>query len=290
MSNDSSRPWRRDDDGAAAARAAARSFGVDDPVLVALHGAALWRSGDVALRVERPATDARRLLDVVGLAISVGVPVVAALRDEPFEHPGGQVTAWQWVDAVTDRAPDMACLGRALRILHEEVRPSDWRAVGAPPLLEQVERRLARNLHLLRGTAFDPEVTRLLDEQWTVWMARAAETLPTVTGPVALHGDAHTGNVITTADGCRLVHWELASVGPAAWDHGHVLMHVRRGFAPPRLYDDLAAGYGRDLRAGGEAEPWVRLHELLATARTASRSLRDPRLRDDARARVGWWR
>lgn len=68
-------PWRRYDTGDEAAAAAARAYGPGVPALVALGGAALWRTADVALRVERPANDADRLLRIVLLAEAAGVPV-----------------------------------------------------------------------------------------------------------------------------------------------------------------------------------------------------------------------
>jgi Ser/Thr protein kinase RdoA (MazF antagonist) len=196
---------------------------------------------------------------------------------------------WEWVEAAADREPDMACAGTALRQLHDNVRPEAWRDAGAPSLFVQFERRLERNLDELVGTEFDPGLTRLLREQASTWVTRATETVPTPLGRVALHGDAHPGNVITTATGCRLVDWELACTGPAEWDHGHLLMHVRRGLTDRHRYDAFAAGYGVDIRGRTSAEPWIRLHELLAIARIAARSLQDPRLRAEARTRIGWW-
>jgi aminoglycoside phosphotransferase (APT) family kinase protein len=285
----SSTPWRRADDGARAARAVARELGLEEPQLVAVRGAALWRAGEVALRVERPATDARQMLRLVELAIAAGVPAVPPLRAEPIEHRGEQVTLWRWVERATDREPDTACLGTALRLLHDHVLPSAWEQAGAPPLLVQFERRMARNLNELEGTDFNPDLTRLLREQVSIWVARAADGLDTPLGSVALHGDAHPGNLITTTAGCQLADWELACVGPGEWDHGHLLMHIRRGLTDPDRYDAFAAGYGIDIRGSTSAEPWIRLHELLATARMAARSLREPALRGEARTRIGWW-
>lgn len=204
----------------------ARELGLHEPELIVVRGAALWRAGEVALRVERPATDAHQLLRLVKLAVAAGVPAVAPVRTEPIDHPDGQVTVWQWVEPVTDREPDTACLGRALRKLHDNVRLEDWQHVGAPSLLAQFERRMARNLDELAGTDFGSGLTELLKKHVSIWVARANDTLPTPLGSVALHGDAHPGNLITTAAGCRLAAGGLGTrlrwtwrVGPRAPTH-----------------------------------------------------------------------
>lgn len=237
--------WRRRDAGADAAREVAQELGLEHPTLIMVRGAALWRAGEVALRVERPATDARRLIRLVKLAAAAAVPVAVPLRDEPFEHPQGQVTVWPWIEPAPGRLPDLRCLGAALLRLHENVDVGKWRQAGAPSVFTLFERRLARNLVVVADSHFDRGVIDLLERQRAIWLPRARETLPTPLGQGALHGDAHPGNLITTADGCWLVDWELACVGPAEWDHGHLLMHVRRGLVPAHHYADFAAGYGR---------------------------------------------
>ncbi len=283
------RAWRRRDAGEDAAREVAGELGLEEPVLISLGGAALWRAGDVALRVERPASDARQLVRLVKLAAAAGVPVAVPLRSEPFEHPQGQVTAWPWIEPAPERPDDLRCLGAALRVLHENVGVGEWRQAGALSVFAMFERRLARNLEELADSHFGSALIDLLEQQRAIWLSQASATLPTPLGEVALHGDVHPGNLITTADGCLLMDWELAGVGPGEWDHAHLLMHARRRLAPPQHYSDFAAGYGADLRGWDGVEAWVRLHELLATARMAARSLRDPPLVQKAKARIAWW-
>lgn len=281
--------WRRRDAGADAAHEVACQLGLEQPVLISLGGAALWRAGDVALRVERPATNARQLVRLVKLAAAAAVPVAVPLRSEPFEHPQGQVTVWPWIEPAPQRPADLRCLGATLRALHEDVDVGEWRQAGAPSVFALFERWLVRNLNELADSQFGPALTDLLEQQRAIWLPRARATLPTPLGEVALHGDAHPGNLITIADGCLLVDWELACVGPGEWDHAHLLMHVRRGLAPDQHYADFAAGYGTDLRAWDGVDAWVRLHELLATARMAARSVRDTSLVPNAKARIAWW-
>lgn len=284
------RGYRRVDDGSAAALAAAAEFGLEDPVLVGVHGAALWRSREVALRVERPSTDARMLLDLARVAERAGVPVAGRVRQEPFDHPTGQVTLWRWIHTSSPQASvDLGCFGAAIRALHRDVRVASWTAAGARPVFETFGRRLQRNVDELLAGDVDPSIVQLLRGEAGRWLDEARATLPSPLGDVALHGDAHPGNVVGTAGGCVLVDWEFASVGAGEWDHAHVLMHVRRGQAPRAAYDEFAAGYGEDIRSWHGIEAWIRLHEVLATARMAAASLRDGALAPRLDERLSWW-
>lgn len=266
--------WRRRDRGADAAVAAAAALGLRQPVFVGLHGAALWRSADVMLRVERPAGDAGKLVRLARIAAEAEVPVAVPLRDDPFHHPAGQVTVWRWVDTDPDRRDAARCFGVALATLHGRVDTVAWAGAGAEPVLAMFARRLEGNLRELHDRGGDPGVVRLLEREAWKWSSAAAATVPSPLGDVALHGDAHPGNVITTPNGCVLVDWEFAAVGPGEWDHAHVLMHERRGQERAGSYDEFAAGYGHDIRGWPGSEAWVRLHRVLANARAATRSLR----------------
>ena len=269
--------------------ATAERFGLGRPVLVGIYGAALWQAGDVAIRVERPSTDARKLLDLVKVAALAGVPVAAPVCDEPFEQPAGQVTLWRWIEAAQQDRVDHRCFGAAIRRLHQGVTAEQWLAAGARPILETFSHRLQNNLDVLTAAGFDPSVVELLRRQGATWAEVARSSLPTPLGQVALHGDPHPGNVISTEGGCVLVDWEFASVGPGEWDHSHLLMHVRRGQAPQRRYDEFAAGYGEDIRSWKGTEAWIRLHEVLATARMATANVRDDTLAPRLEERLAWW-
>lgn len=281
--------YRRLDDGAAAVLAAAEEFDLERPVLVGVYGAALWRAGDIAVRVERASTEARTLLELVRVAGLAGVPVAPPVCAEPFEHAAGQVTFWRWIETAPKGGADLRCFGGAIRALHREVAAERWLSAGARPILETFDRRLQNNVDELAAAGFDRSVVQFLRREAAAWTEVAGSTLPTPLGQVALHGDPHPGNVIDTAAGCVLVDWEFASVGPGEWDHAHVLMHVRRGRAPQRRYDEFALGYGEDIRSWNGTEAWVRLHEVLATARMATASLRDPGLAPRLEERLAWW-
>lgn len=56
---------------------------------------------------------------------------------------------------------------------------------------------------------------------------------PTHTGPpVLIHTDLIWTNLLRAADGCRIVDWEGARLGPAAWDLAYFLSPVTRRWAP----------------------------------------------------------
>jgi aminoglycoside phosphotransferase (APT) family kinase protein len=63
--------------------------------------------------------------------------------------------------------------------------------------------------------ALPPQDRALLRERFDRW-TEAARDWPTRSRP--LHGEPHTGNVVATGDGLRLVDFEAASLGPLEWD------------------------------------------------------------------------
>ena len=130
-----------------------------------------------------------------------GAPVVAPWeRPGPFLVNGFDVSLWRFVDQQAG-VVSSAEFGRLLRELHTalDTFPGDL-----PPLIGPL-------------TDIRSALTRSDDAV----LHRAAATLI----PLALswprrvlHGDAHTGNVLVTADGPQWIDFEDTCTGPLEWD------------------------------------------------------------------------
>jgi len=138
-----------------------------------------------------------------------GVPVVSPSTDPPAgpHFSGGlPVTLWHYTRHDPDHRYSPAEIAKSLGRVHEALREYP----GELPLhgpLDDIDRIFAR-----RGEAIGDALPKLRAEA-----ARIAAALPA--GPVqALHGDAHPGNVIATADGPCWLDFEDTWRGPLAWD------------------------------------------------------------------------
>jgi Ser/Thr protein kinase RdoA (MazF antagonist) len=88
--------------------------------------------------------------------------------------------------------------------------------------------------------------------------------LGAMTGPDSIvHGDAHPGNVVVTAQGPVLVDFDLAGVGLASWDLTVAIVHHRRFGMPSRTLSAALRAYGTDPRGHPGFDTLARLQELL---------------------------
>ncbi|MBK1785868.1 phosphotransferase [Prauserella sp. ASG 168] len=205
----------------AAAVGAGRAFGLTsaEPVVLADRSNVLVRLGHVVARV--PATtlltrpDAANWLarDVrlAGFLDDLGAPVIPP-SDDPPPGPhlvsGLPVTFWRYVrhDPGSTAAP--AEVAGSLAELHEALRGYPGELPGDGPVGEL--RRMFGLLTDELGAAL-PELRVRLDA-----LDGALGRAP---GPVQpLHGDAHPGNLLLTADGPRWTDFEDTWRGPLAWD------------------------------------------------------------------------
>ncbi|MEO0881227.1 MAG: phosphotransferase [Pseudomonadota bacterium] len=66
-------------------------------------------------------------------------------------------------------------------------------------------------------------------------------------GGVLLHGDLYPGSWLTTEDGLFVIDPEFCWIGPAEWDIGVLLAHLRLSDQSPDLSTALVEQYGRPL-------------------------------------------
>lgn len=187
-----------------------------------------------------PAWLDRELL-VAGTLAAAGAPVVAPatlLPAGPHARDGLWLSFWSFVN--TGAAPaDLRPAGAALRDCHALLAASGLVLPRASALDEVV--RLLPELVATTPRRFDPAEVELLS--W--WAARLpvvlAERVPP-TQPV--HGDAHLGNVLHTADGPLWNDWEDAFHGPRGWDFACALAGSRVFGDPRAPVDAFLDGYG----------------------------------------------
>jgi aminoglycoside phosphotransferase (APT) family kinase protein len=166
---------------------------------------ALVRS-DVASWLERELALARYL---AGRGAPAAAPS-ADLPPGPHRHDGLALSLWTHLPHDPDRMPPPEPVGRLLADLHRALRDyPDELPVAAP--LDDVDGVLAL-LDRTGGTAEDDLALLRAHRD------RLAETLHTSGPTQPLHGDAHPGNLLLTADGPVWNDFEDTWRGPVAWD------------------------------------------------------------------------
>lgn len=214
--------------------------------LVRDASAAVFRSGDLAVKVNSPGTDASRMRTTY-----------AALREStccllplaaPYETEHGVVTVWPWVEGAAAVGWDE--LGRLLRGFHATAGPLDelprWRPfsrleqqlVGVPDDVATVLRAAARRL--LRKTS----------------------RLPSDLGYGLIHGDVSPENALRVRDQPILIDLDFVAIGPREYDLVSALLRLRRGEIDSATYEGFCTSYGHDVRSWSGLETVVDVCEL----------------------------
>jgi aminoglycoside phosphotransferase len=222
--------------------------GLDDTgaVAVKLTVNAVYRlpCEGVVVRIASSAAMTHRIAKVVRIARwfeTHDLPAVRLAPDVPAPLRAGTAVATVWLDeGEHDPSPTVADLAGLLRQLHRLPPPTESPLPAWAPF-DDVRRRLSD------AEAIDPADLAFLRE-----LAASVEAdldqvrfaLP----PVVVHGDAHLGNVVRTADGrVVLCDFDATCFGPAEWDLVPVAVGRIRFGHPPQWHDDLAAAYGFDV-------------------------------------------
>jgi hypothetical protein len=178
------------------------------------------------------------------------VPLHDALPAGPHWRDGFPLNFWRYV-TILDRAPDPRQAGQTLRRCHEALCDL------AEPLP-----RLAI-LHEAQSLLAERELLPAA-EQSLVRRRLEAALAALQTAPVQpLHGDAHEGNLLVTADGLLWSDWEDAFVGPVEWDLASLIWNARLLESDNAAADVMLAGYRK---AGGEFAETLLEHCLIARA------------------------
>jgi Ser/Thr protein kinase RdoA (MazF antagonist) len=208
------------------------------------------RSADRLPRVRKELCIARWLA-------GAGVPVVRV--DEEIGQPvligGHPVSFWRTVTG-GDPAPGYADLAQLLKAFHG-LGDSPCELAGFDPL------RMSRSrLAAPAGVAdADRRYLRRRCAELNDQLAGLAFALPA--GPV--HGDAHTGNLLTDDGQVVLLDFEAASLGPREWDLLPTAIATERYGLAEEQYLQFAGVYGFDVRSWDGYRVLREIRELTMT-------------------------
>lgn len=274
----------------AAARGAARQWGLPTPTLLRAGMNALFVAGDVVLRVGRTTVDPSRATGLQRLLSDHGV------------------TTARQVDSLVAGPDGLSVIAQERLVASGEV---DWRAVGA--IVRRVHgidpAAAAAHVPVPTCTSFRHwQLAGLLDEvsddpvlqlgrpeiaALQRGLRRVGDWVAAVTSgsvpAVLCHGDVHPGNVLATADGTVLLDWDLLCTGPDAWDHSAMLTWETRWGGAAGTYAAFAEGFGRDLRDDPLAVSLAEGRLLAATLMRLRAGRHDPSALAEARRRLQYW-
>jgi hypothetical protein len=268
----------------------AADLGLPEPALLKVGMNAIYRSGDVVLRVSHlngPAESAYALADVLR---SAGVVVAHPAADRIVvvdDEASLTVTAWEHIEAV-ERDVDWFAVGAMVR----RVRALDVGAVpdGYPvPLCTSYP--WWRFDDVLADVGQDIDVEALDGIRRTIDHHRGwVEASGGVDRWVLCHGDVHPANVIAGPDGPVVIDWDLVCVGPPGWDHAPLRSMVERWGAAPQWYADFATGYGEDLADDPVTRSLTALRLVAATLMRVKAARTNEIAGAEAARRLRYWR
>ncbi|CAL9575224.1 hypothetical protein SUDANB120_04935 [Streptomyces sp. enrichment culture] len=251
-----------------------------EPALLALGENAVFRTGDLVVKVGREAAlleRAERELAVAAWLEQAGIPAVRAAEPGARLVDGHPVTVWHRLpDAVRPAGP--ADLAQLLRQLH--ALPAPPFALPARDLLGGVERWLR-----LAGDAVDPADAAYLRARRDAYADEVAALAPCLP-PGPIHGDALPRNVHAGPDGPVLV--DLETVSADLREHDLVVMALSRDRygLPDAAYREFTAAYGWDVRDWEGCAVLRGARETASCAWVAQHAPANPRALAEFRHRV----
>lgn len=254
-----------------------------DPVVLRVGMNALFRAGDVIVRVGRPSAPAGLAVELAQVLHDHGIPAPTPATSDAFVD--GDLAATCWVPLV------------------DSGEPIDWRAVGA--IVRRVHGLAAADLPsgypVPPPTAFPwwdfealiGEVGGDIDAAARAGLESAIArnaTWRSLDGTrVICHGDVHPGNVVMTADGPVLIDWDLMCTAPGGWDHAMLLTLAQRWGGDPQVYPAFALGYGESLADDVTARRFAELRNVAATLMRVRAGRTDPAAHAEAQRRLQYW-
>jgi hypothetical protein len=166
--------------------------------------------------------------------VEAGCPVAALEpRVEPrvYEQDGFVVTLWTYYEPVTRRDVTAAAYADALERLHAGMRTVEVPTPHFTDRVEQAQQLAASRAHTPALTDADRELlgTTLRRLRRVIGETGSAEQL--------LHGEPHSGNILTTRNGLLFIDLETCCRGPVEFDLAHAPDDVSEHY--PGIDDDL---------------------------------------------------
>lgn len=184
------------------------------------------------------------------------IPMHPDIAPGPHEHLGLPLNFWKFVTSVPED-PNPSEVGRTLfgchRILRSFVTPLPRLAILSESLdlLDELEGR----------GAFPLPTISLLRKH----LVRSVDSLGRFPQQ-PLHGDAHFGNLMNTADGLRWTDWEDTFSGPVEWDLASIIWNARILDEDHEMADAILDAY----REEGRIDPAALDQCLIARAAVMS--------------------
>jgi hypothetical protein len=239
--------------------------------------------GAVIVRVSRAGQQeaARREVAVSRWLNASGVAAVAALADieQPVAIDAQSVTFWHELSGCLREGTPIE-VATVLKALHALPVPADVPLGPLRPFVRLADR-------IAGAVTIDADdctwlFTRLaeLEQQW----AALAPGLPAC----VIHGDAWSGNVVSTADGrVVLLDLERCSIGPPQWDLvSTATKYVTSGLIDQAQYMQFCDTYGTDVTTWPGFRVLRDIRELRVTCYVAQLAAEQQRFAREARLRV----
>jgi len=264
---------------------AGEKWGIEAPRWVRTSMNAVYRSGELVVRVSRLNGQASAAAELAEMLRSRGIRVARPAGLSPYESADGiSATAWEYV-AATGAPIDWDQVGEMVAGVHA-LSPHD--VPGGHPLpwcgdfpwwdVDVLLADVAPDLDAASEAGLRRAVGR--HRHWTA-----------IGAPVVVcHGDVHDQNVIMADDGPVLIDWDLLCRGPAAWDHAALLRFADRWGGDPDAYPEFARGYGASLATSPVADDLAEMRLLVATLMMVRRGRTEPSSAQEAQRRLRYWR
>ena len=262
---------------------AATHWGLVEPVLLRAGMNAIYRSGDVVLRVSEPSAPAVASIELAEILLDRGLAVTRPMRTDVVESKGLSATAWEYVPK-SNSAIDWQSVGKLVRRTHD-IAASDLPV--AYPLPRPADFPWWDFAALLDDVAAE------LDEPARAGIVAAIHRWPHWTddvNSVLCHGDVHPGNVIMAERGPVLIDWDLLCWAPPGWDHAPMMTWQTRWGGEASWYAGFAAGYGRSMAGDQSAEAFAELRLVAATLMRLKAAIRNEAAMPEAQRRLAHWR
>ncbi len=263
---------------------AAAGVNSDGAEVIRLAENAIYRlPGGVVARISRAGQDtaATKEVNVARWLADSGVSAVRVVRDidQPVQVDGRAVTFWHELPphdygTITDVAA-------ALRELHQLTPPETFELPALVPFV-----RLTQRIEAATTISAD-------DQHWLLdrlsELKTAYDNLPPGLPRCVVHGDAWSGNVVTTADSAIvLLDLERCAVGPPEWDLvSMAVAHVTTAGIDAKEWDIYCETYGHDVTTWEGFDVLRDIRELRQTTMAAQVAATDPqRYADQAAHRL----